>query len=164
MIGFSWRLRSWTVLFDLLLDQFVSSFVCANVLLIFKIDAICFIWFSTMILIDGFCGLRTIFLSSIYLNPRSRFMLGVDDIVVSIFSFETHCSNSAASLAPWWFQRCCSSSEISCEDQVCKNTGSDCMFGTLFWLFPPAWDAVEITRKVGFIVLSWSLTLPIEER
>lgn len=23
--------------------------------------------------------------------------------------------------------------------------------GTLLWLFSPAWDAVELTRKVGFI-------------
>ena len=46
--------------------------------------------FQQKILIDGFNGLGTE-------NPRSRFMLGVDAIVVSILSFETRCSISASS-------------------------------------------------------------------
>ncbi len=63
--------------------------------------------------------LETFFLSLIYKTPRSRFMLELMVMFVSIWSFETRCSNSAASLVQWWVRRYCSSSFIYFEDQVC---------------------------------------------
>ena len=71
-------------MFDSLLDEFLSSFACAYVLSIFEFDADRFIDFSTRILISGFNGLETFFLSLIYKNPRSRFMLELMVIFVSI--------------------------------------------------------------------------------
>jgi hypothetical protein len=61
VIWFSWKFRSWMVLFGSLLDQFVSSLARANVLSIFKIDADWFLDFSARILINGFNGLETLF-------------------------------------------------------------------------------------------------------
>ena len=119
VIWFSLKFRSWMILFGSLLDQFVSSFGRANVLSIFEFDADWFIDFSTGILINRFDGLETLFLSLIYKNPRSRFMLESMLIFVSILNFETRCSNSAASLVQWWVRRYCSSSVASFEDQVC---------------------------------------------
>ena len=62
-------------MFDSSINQFVSSFDPANVLATFKFDAFLFIDFSARILINGFYGLGTVFLSLIYENPRSKFML-----------------------------------------------------------------------------------------
>jgi hypothetical protein len=50
-----------------LLDQFVSSFACADVLSILKFNADCIIDFSTRILINRFNRLDTFSLSSIYI-------------------------------------------------------------------------------------------------
>jgi hypothetical protein len=86
------------VLFGSLLDQFESSLDCANVLSTFYFDAVQFIDFSTRILIYGFNGVETYIFSLISKSPRSRFILGVDGIIVSILNFETRCSHSAASL------------------------------------------------------------------
>ena len=47
--------------------------------------------FQQKILIDGFNRLGTVVLSLISENPRSRFDVGVDAIVVLILSFETRC-------------------------------------------------------------------------
>ena len=71
-------------MFGSLLDQFVSSFARANVLSKFDFDADRFFDFSTRILINRFNGLETFFLSLIYKNPRSRFMLELMVIFVSI--------------------------------------------------------------------------------
>ena len=40
---------------------------------------------------------------------------------------------------------------IFSEDQVCYNTGYDCLFGALLSLFSPAWGAIKLTLKVGFM-------------
>ena len=72
----------------------------------------------------------------------------VYDGIVSILNFETHCSSSAASQIEWWSWQCCSSSEISFEDQV-LDTGV--CSGTFLWLFSPTWNTVKLTLKVGFI-------------
>jgi hypothetical protein len=72
------------VLFDSLLDKFVGSFARANVLSIFKFDADGFIDFSTRISIHRFNGLETFLLSLSYKNQRSRFMLELMVIFVSI--------------------------------------------------------------------------------
>ena len=53
-----------------------------------------------------------------------------------------------------WSRQCCSSSEISSEDQVCQNTGYIRMFGDIalgLWLFSPAWDALKLTLQNGFV-------------
>ncbi len=63
---------------------------------------------STRILVNRFNGLETFDLSLVYRNPRSRFMLELKVIFVSI---------SAASLVQWWARRCCSSSIASFEDR-----------------------------------------------
>jgi hypothetical protein len=72
------------VLFGSLLDQSVSRFACTNVLSIFVIDADRIIDFSTWILIIRFNELETILWSAIYKNPRSRFMLELMILFVSI--------------------------------------------------------------------------------
>ncbi len=85
VIWFSWKFRDWMVLFGSLLDQFVNRFARANVLSKFELDADWFIDFSTRILINRFNGLETSFLSWIYRNQRSRFMLRVNcDICVNL--------------------------------------------------------------------------------
>jgi hypothetical protein len=84
VIWFSWKFRSWMVLFGSLLDQFVSSSARADVLSKFEFDADWFFDISTRILINRFNGLETFFLSLIYKNPRSRFMLELMVIFVSI--------------------------------------------------------------------------------
>ncbi len=67
-----------------LLGQFVSSFARAYVLSIFEFDADLLIDFSTRILVNRFNGLQTFFLSLIYKKLRSRFMLELIEIFVSI--------------------------------------------------------------------------------
>ena len=56
-------------------------------------------------------------------DSRSKFYVEVNDGIVSILNLETRCSSSAASQIQWWpiggSRQCCSSSEISSEDQVC---------------------------------------------
>ena len=47
------------------------------------------------------------------------------------FEFGNALLDSAASLVQLWVQRCCSSSVILSEDQVCENTGYDRMFGDI---------------------------------
>ncbi len=79
---FSWKFRSWMVLF--VLDQCVSSFSHANARSIFEFDADWFIDFSTRILITWLNGLDKFFLSLIYKNPGSRFMLELMVIFVLI--------------------------------------------------------------------------------
>ncbi len=71
-------------MFVSLLDQFVSSFARANVLSKIAFDADRFFDFSTRILINRLNGLETFFLSLIYKNPMSRFMLELMVIFVSI--------------------------------------------------------------------------------
>ncbi len=71
-------------MFVSLLDQFVSSFARANVLSEIAFDADRFFDFSTRILFNRLNGLETFFLSLIYKNPRSRFMLELMVIFVSI--------------------------------------------------------------------------------
>jgi hypothetical protein len=66
------------------LVQFVSSLARASVLSKFEFDADRFIDFSTRILINRFNGLETFILSLIYRNQRSRFMLELMVIFVSI--------------------------------------------------------------------------------
>ena len=92
------------VLFGSLLDQFVGCFGHANVLSSFHFVVDWLIDFSTRILpvINGFNGLETFIVSLITKNPISRFMLEMEMIFMSILSFETRCSNSAASLVQWW--------------------------------------------------------------
>jgi hypothetical protein len=58
IISESWKFRSWLVLFDLLLDPFVSSFARANVISLFEYDTEWFIDISTGILINAFSGLE----------------------------------------------------------------------------------------------------------
>ncbi len=94
VLWFSWKFRSWMVLFGSLLNQVLSSFTSAYVLSILEIDADWFIDCSTKILINRFNGLETFFWSLIYQNPRSRFMLEWMVIFVSIKDFEARCSNS----------------------------------------------------------------------
>ncbi len=118
------------VLFGSLLDQFVSSFVRAYALNI-RIRCRLFIDFSTRILINIFNGLETFFLSLIHKNPRSKFMLELMVIIVSIQNFETRCSNSAASLVRRRARRYCSNSVASFEDQVGQNAGYDRIFGAI---------------------------------
>jgi hypothetical protein len=72
------------VLFGSLLDQSVSRFARTNVLSIFDFDADRFIDFSARILINRFNDLETFLWSVIYKNPRSRFMLELMMIIVSI--------------------------------------------------------------------------------
>jgi hypothetical protein len=72
------------VLFGSLFDQDVSIFALANVLSIFEFDADSSTDFSTRVLINRFNGLETFFLSLIYNNPRSRFMLKLMAVLVSI--------------------------------------------------------------------------------
>jgi hypothetical protein len=82
VVWFSWKFRSWMVLFGSLLDPFVSSFSRATMLSIFEFD-----WFddfSTRILIIRFNGLETFFLTLIYKHPRSRFISELIVIFVSI--------------------------------------------------------------------------------
>jgi hypothetical protein len=71
-------------LFGLLLDPSVSSFGRAYVLSIFKFDADRFIDFSTRISINRFNGFEKFFLSLIYMNPRSIFMLELMLVFVNI--------------------------------------------------------------------------------
>ena len=71
-------------MFGSLLDQSVSRFARTNVLSIFDFDADRFIDFSTRILINRFNELETFLWSVIYKNPRSRFMLELMTIIVSI--------------------------------------------------------------------------------
>jgi hypothetical protein len=71
------------VLFGSLFGQFVGSSVRANVLSIFECDA-WLIDFSTRISTNRFNGLESFFLSLIYKNPRSRFVLELMVIFVSI--------------------------------------------------------------------------------
>ncbi len=87
VIWFSWKFRIWMVLYGSLLDQFVSSLARANVLSKFELDADWFINFLTRILINrfkSFNGLETFILLLIYRNQRSRFMLELMVIFVSI--------------------------------------------------------------------------------
>ena len=63
------------VLFGSLLDQFVSSFDRANWLSYSNLMQFDLLTFQQKILIDGFNGLGTVFLSLISGNPRSRFKL-----------------------------------------------------------------------------------------
>ena len=52
----------------------------------------------------------------------------VYDVTVSNLNLETRCSSSAASQIQWWVPTV-----------------------LFFWLFSPAWDAVQLTLQVGFI-------------
>lgn len=67
-----------------LLDQLVSGFVPAYVVSTFEFDTICLIDFLTRILINGFLEFWTLVVSLIFENSRSKFMLEVDALVVSI--------------------------------------------------------------------------------
>ncbi len=75
VIWFSWKFRSWMVLFGSLLNRFVRSFARAYVLSKLEFDADWCIDFSVKILIIRFIGLETFFLYLFYKNSRSRFML-----------------------------------------------------------------------------------------
>jgi hypothetical protein len=129
------------VLFGSLSGQFARS----NLLSIFEFEADRFIDFSTRVLIDGFNGIVTCFLSLISKNPKSRFLLELT-IFVSVFKFEPRCSNSAASLVQWWFPTtllffsCFFIRSVRMLDKL----------GALIWLFSRAWDAVELTLGIGF--------------
>ena len=122
MIWFSWKFRSWMVLFGSLLDQFVCSFARANVLSKFEFDADWFFDFSTRISINRFNGLETFFVSLIYTNPRSRFMLELMDICVNLefrnSLLELGCF-AGSMVGPTVLRRYSSSSNISFEDQFC---------------------------------------------
>ena len=59
---------------------------------------------------------------------RSKIYVEVYDGIVSIVNLETRCSSSAASQIQWWVPTV-----------------------LFFWLFSPAWDAVQLTLQVGFI-------------
>ena len=61
-------------------------------------------------------------------NSRSKVYVEVYDGIVSILNLETRCSSSAASQIQWWVPTV-----------------------LFFWLFSPAWDAVQLTLQVGFI-------------
>jgi hypothetical protein len=65
---------------------FVGSFARVDVLAIFEFDADSFIDFSTRILINRFNGLDTFFLSLIYKNPNSRFMLELNQLMIIFMS------------------------------------------------------------------------------
>ena len=52
-------------------------------------------------------------------DSRSKVYVEVYDGIVSILNLETRCSSSAASRFNGGSRQCCSSSEISSEDQVC---------------------------------------------
>ena len=102
------------VLFGSLLDQFVSVFARVNVLSTFEFDAVRFN--GVIFLSMDFMHWDTYFV----FNPkdsRSKIYVEVYDGVVPILNLETRCSSSATSQIQW--RQCCSSSEISSEDQVC---------------------------------------------
>ena len=77
-------------------------------------------------------------------NLRLNFCVGSLWWYCVEFEFETRCWKSAS-------RRCCSSSLIFSEGQVCYDTGYVLVFWALIWLFSPAWDAVKLTLKAGFI-------------
>ena len=59
--------------------------------------------------------------------------------------------NSTALLVPKWVQTCCSSSAISFEDQVCQNTGYDCMFGDIALDVLSVLGHLNLTLQVSFV-------------
>ncbi len=83
---FSWKFRSWMVLFGSLIDEFVSSLARANVLSIFEFDAGWLVDFLTRILIYGFNEFETFF----YLNfheSKIKIYVGVDDNICDNLEF-----------------------------------------------------------------------------
>ena len=123
VMWFSWKF--WSQMdFASLLDQFVGSLFW-SCWWAFKIQ-IWFINFSAKILIDGV----TVILSLISENSRSRFML---ELMLLLCRFWILIRFQVARylrffLVCWWFRQYCSSSVISSEDQICKNTGYNRMF------------------------------------
>ena len=144
MIRLSWKFRSWMVLFDSSINQFVSSFDPANVLAIFEFDAVWFIDFSARISINGFYGLGTVLLSLIYENPRSKFMLELMLLLCRSWMLKLTAGTRLLcwfydgsydpALLPWFLVRIRSVRTL--DTIVCS--------GSLVWLFSPAWEAVKL--------------------
>ena len=149
VIYFSRKSRSWTVSFGSLLDQFVGILIVFS---IFQFDADWFIHFSAKILIVGFSGLGTVNLSLISENPRSRFMLGLMQLLCRFLVLK-HVTRSQllrlfdegsknAALLSWFLLKIRS---VRILDTILCS-------GSLVWLFSPAWDAVNSScQDVGFI-------------
>jgi hypothetical protein len=123
----------------------VSSLARANVLSKFELDADWVIDFATGILINRFNGLETFILSLIDGNQRSRFMLELMEIFVSIKNFETRCSNSAALLVQFWVDDTALLPLLLLKIRSVRMLATIVCSEPLVWLFSPAWDAVTIT-------------------
>ncbi len=111
--------------------------------------------------------IRDILFVFIFKNPRSRFMLELIVIFVSIQNFETRCSNLAASLVQWLVrQYCYSFAAASFEDRVCQNAGP-CWIQSYVrshWFGCSLRPGTPLYWTLDSSALSWSWTLLINLR
>ena len=112
-------------------------------------------WLLSKILIDGFKGFGTVFLSLISDNPRSRLLCWSKCHYCVDFEFWDTLLKLSSLLVWWCFLGYCSSSVISSEDQVFRILDTRVCSGPLIWLFSPAWDAAELTLPRSWLQLSF---------
>ena len=151
MIWFPKRFRSWMVLFGSWLERFVSSIIRVNVLPIFEFDAVGFMNFPTAAFFDRW----TLWIGTIHLPliPRIqdwKFMLKFMMVLCwfwilkRIARVRLLCRFDGGPDSVLLLRFLLKIRSVRILDTIVCS-------GTFLWVFPPTWDAVRLTLKVGFM-------------